>query len=233
MGRDIERLPAGQAESSAPGGESASALIAQLFRQVLRLQPRNERSTRLPLPEGDETARHETPAIDMRLAHEQPPPPPAGLPQRSEAAPWNLQAARPRDAARTEATRDVPKVSGTEGRAGTHRQVLPVQPAEGLAPDQAEHRAANDALQQLAQNLQRLCERGSQVSQHWSATLELDPQALPETLLRVQASRGWMRLRFSTQSGTSVRLISDHAPELRRSLEESLDMKDQVDIDFE
>lgn len=232
MGRDIERLPAGQAESSAtPGGEGASALIAQLFRQVLRLQPRNERSTRLPLPEGDETARHEPPPIDTRLAHE--PPPPPGLSQRTDAAPWNLQATRPRDATRAEASRDVPNVSGAEGRTGARRQVLPVQPAEGLAPDQAEHRAANDALQQLAQNLQRLCERGSQVSQHWSATLELDPQALPETLLRVQASRGWMRLRFSTQSGTSVRLISDHAPELRRSLEESLDMKDQVDIDFE
>lgn len=114
----------------------------------------------------------------------------------------------------------------TEQPTGLHEDAnqapLSVEALEGAA-----------AFELLSKRLIQLCRRGVSAPESWSITLQLDPQALPETELRIQSSRAWMRLRFSTQSAVSVRLISKHMDSLTRSLEEALNMRQQIDVDFE
>ncbi|WAC71603.1 hypothetical protein OU995_18710 [Roseateles sp. SL47] len=256
MNRDINRLPESGTTTDTPGGTGATALIAQLFRQVLRLQPRTERSGRTPFPDADAAgpsadAAWRAPAPDSaRLTPDTPLPtgPQARLPgnasrpgpgagDRHASHDGGVDAAADIKSRRGIAA--IGQVAGADGRGAGRGRLSDAADLGGTPAVQAasdildRHQAAGDALDQLARQLQGLCTRGASISQHWSATLNLDAHALPDTRLRIQASQSWIRLRFSTQSADSVRLISDHTPALRSSLEQSLDMKDQVDIDFE
>ncbi|MCS4510427.1 type III secretion HpaP family protein [Xylophilus ampelinus] len=260
MSQEIDRLPPeARNTTSNPGGQGATALIAQLFRQVLRLPPRNERSgSRALFPDNDPTLGNvpdmrwwSSPGTDIRGREAALPPSFPNAPQDTSGG--QEVATRPAGHAEDEAA-DVQQlrgvaapgsVAGVDRRAEGQGRVAGAAGKENLAdysgpapaqaaPDiQARHQAAGDALEKLARHLHRLCERGGAISQHWSATLHLDAQALPDTQLRIQASQSWIRLRFSTQSADSIRLISDHTPALRSTLEQTLDMKHHVDIDFE
>ncbi|MFE8646302.1 type III secretion HpaP family protein [Sphingomonas sp. NCPPB 2930] len=260
MSQEIDRVPPeAPSTTNSPGGQGATALIAQLFRQVLRLPPRNERNSGRALFPGNDTAIGDaadprwwsSPGVDTQGREAAPPPSFPNGPPGASGDPG--AAARPSGHAGDEAAdaghfRGVAapgQVAGVDrrvegrglvaGAAGKgsmldHAGPAPAQAAPGI---QSRHQAAGDALDKLARHLHRLCERGGAISQHWSATLHLDAQALPDTRLRIQASQSWIRLRFSTQSADSVRLISDHTPALRSTLEQTLDMKHHVDIDFE
>jgi len=75
--------------------------------------------------------------------------------------------------------------------------------------------------------------RRSRSFESWSIHLPMDPEVLPDTELRIRASLERMSLRFCTQSPESARLISEHTQVLQRSLEDTLEMKGQIDIDLE
>lgn len=125
-----------------------------------------------------------------------------------------------------------------------HRRPRPTDPGVPAGPEppdapgaippasDASRGAALDP-QQLVDRIATLCRRAGAAMVNWTVTLTLDPQVMPDTVLRIKASQGWMRLRFSTQSAAVVALISSHLPRLQQLLEEALDMKHQLDIDFE
>jgi hypothetical protein len=69
--------------------------------------------------------------------------------------------------------------------------------------------------------------------QHWSVTVPLDPQALPDCDLRLTLSPGTMALRFRTGSSGSAALVSRHRDALRARLEALPSSPPAIDIDLE
>lgn len=69
-------------------------------------------------------------------------------------------------------------------------------------------------------------------TESWRVELELAPD-LPQTKLRIHASRTWIAIRFSTHSASEAQLLSKHMSTLEEQLEESLDMRHQVDVGLE
>ncbi|MEK8029340.1 type III secretion HpaP family protein [Ideonella sp. DXS29W] len=98
-------------------------------------------------------------------------------------------------------------------------------------PDEADE--ATEAFERLAERLTPLCRRTGHSPDSWSVVLPLDPEVLPESELRIHASRDWLRLRFTTQSGASLHLISKHMDALGRRLTETLGPHRHIDVDIE
>jgi hypothetical protein len=69
--------------------------------------------------------------------------------------------------------------------------------------------------------------------QHWSITVPLDPQTLPDCELRLSLSPGTMALRFRTGSASSAALVSRHRDALRARLEALPSSPPAIDIDLE
>jgi type III secretion control protein HpaP len=95
--------------------------------------------------------------------------------------------------------------------------------------DEREHKV----FEELAHRVAALCTENEEGPETWSITLPIDPETLPETVLRIQASHGCMKFRFSTQSSKSVRVISQHMPALVSLLENALHTHGQIDVDLE
>jgi hypothetical protein len=86
-----------------------------------------------------------------------------------------------------------------------------------------------DIVEQVAQ----LTAGGDARFQHWSVTVPLDPQSLPDCELRITLSPGSMVLRFRTGSAESARLVSRHRDTLRARLEALPSSPSAIDIDLE
>jgi hypothetical protein len=124
------------------------------------------------------------------------------------------------------AKRSQPPMSDADDRRGHSSQRV----GECAAPAPAGEMEA--WFKELAQGVGAMRHR-SRSFESWSIHLPMDPEVLPDTELRIRASLERMSLRFFTQSPESVRLISEHSPVLQRSLEDTLEMKGQIDIDLE
>lgn len=88
-------------------------------------------------------------------------------------------------------------------------------------PPAIEPVAATDTgrwTEDAAQKIATLCNRADASFAHWSVTLPMDPQALPETDLVLSLSPYGLSLRFRTQSALSSRLIDMHKPRLQALL---------------
>ncbi len=105
--------------------------------------------------------------------------------------------------------------------------------ADARARGSAVEPQADNAFHDIASRIAAMVNPASGGPETWFVTLPMDPQALPETVLRIAASRAWMRLRFSTHSGGTVRILMAHMPALARMLEHRLRMPGQIDVDLE
>lgn len=88
-------------------------------------------------------------------------------------------------------------------------------------------------LQDMAQQVARLCTEGDPRFQCWSVTLPLDPAVLPDCELRLELSPGAMTLRFRTASPQSAALVCRHRDALRARLEALPSSPPAIDIDLE
>ncbi|MGM9491232.1 type III secretion HpaP family protein [Ideonella sp. YS5] len=103
-----------------------------------------------------------------------------------------------------------------------------VAPATGAS-------CAGDApwLGDIVQQVTQLTAGSDARFQHWSITVPLDPEALPDCELRLSLSPGSMALRFRTGSATSAALVSRHRDALRARLEALPSSPSAIDIDLE
>jgi hypothetical protein len=88
-------------------------------------------------------------------------------------------------------------------------------------------------LGDIVQQITQWTEGGDARFQHWSITVPLDPQALPDCELRLTLSPGTMALRFRTGSAESAALVSRHRDTLRARLEALPSSPTAIDIDLE
>ena len=96
--------------------------------------------------------------------------------------------------------------------------------------------SAGDAppwLGDIVQQISQLSEGGDARFQHWSITVPLDPQALPDCELRMTLSPGALALRFRTGSQQSAALVCRHREKLRAQLEALPSSPPAIDIDLE
>jgi Type III secretion protein (HpaP) len=124
-------------------------------------------------------------------------------------------------AARIQAHRAQPQPPHEDDAANARACGAPVEPP------------ADKTFHDIASRITAMYDPASGGPETWFVTLPMDAQALPETVLRIAASRTWMRLRFSTQSGRTVRILMAHMPALTRMLEHRLRMPGQIDVDLE
>ncbi len=82
-----------------------------------------------------------------------------------------------------------------------------------------------------AQKIATLCNRADASFAHWSVTLPMDAQALPETDLVLSLSPYGLSLRFRTQSALSSRLIDMHKPRLQALLARTRGLPQDIDIE--
>lgn len=82
-----------------------------------------------------------------------------------------------------------------------------------------------------AQKIATLCNRADASFAHWSVTLPMDAQALPETDLVLSLSPYGLSLRFRTQSAVSSRLIATHKPRLQALLARTRGLPQDIDIE--
>ena len=82
-----------------------------------------------------------------------------------------------------------------------------------------------------AQKVATLCSRADASFAHWSVTLPMDAQALPETDLVLSLSPHGLSLRFRTQSPVSSRLIGTHKPRLQALLARTRGLPRDIDIE--
>jgi len=218
-----------QRRRTAELGQEAAAR----FDAILRLPPRAEAARR--------AARSATAADTGSF-----PAPRGGVPDTTEpAAQANAETADDASAVSSPPSRPrttpVVRRHGTRGDAPqsetgvpeptAHRQLVNTASDQG-GPDRSDD-DAHSAFERLASRLADLCRRGAPTPDTWSIVLDMDPETLPQTELRIHASRDWIRLRFSTQSSRCVHLVSMHMDWLRCQLEKTLGMHQQVDVDFE
>jgi len=115
---------------------------------------------------------------------------------------------------------------GGEGAQRGHGAAMPVQAAS----------SGDDTppwLNDVAQQVARLCTEGDPRFQYWSVTLPLDPAVLPECELQLNLSPGAMTLRFRTGSAQSAALVCKHRDSLLARLEALPSSPPAIDIDLE
>lgn len=102
-------------------------------------------------------------------------------------------------------------------------------PRVGAASSSKDPAWLGDIVAQVGQ----LTTGGDARFQHWSVTVPLDPQSLPDCELRLTLSPGSMVLRFRTGSAGSADLVSRHRDTLRARLEALPSSPPAIDIDLE
>lgn len=106
---------------------------------------------------------------------------------------------------------------------------------DAAAPVQAAP-AAGDApawLHDMVEQVARLCAQGDPRFQHWSLTLPLDPQVLPDSELRLSLSPGAMALRFRTGTPQAAGLVCKYRDDLHARLAALPSSPPEIDIDLE
>ncbi len=196
----------GGAPADTPGGLWTDAVIVTPATPTIPKTTSTTAPLPSPAPKAPDATPQAGPSRATTLGRQQAPRPP-----RHAAAHRSVRAP------------DASAISGT---------AAPATAAVGGPADEADLGSTLDP-QQLVDRITLLCRRAGAGMVNWTVTLALDPQVMPDTVLRIKASQGWMRLRFSTQSAPVVALISAHLPRLQQLLEDALDMKHQLDIDFE
>lgn len=101
-------------------------------------------------------------------------------------------------------------------------------------PPAIEPPAATDTgrwTEDTAQKIATLCNRADASFAHWSVTLPMDAQALPETDLVLSLSPYGLSLRFRTQSALSSRLIDTHKPRLQALLARTRGLPQDIAIE--
>lgn len=101
-------------------------------------------------------------------------------------------------------------------------------------PPAIEPAAATDTgrwTEDTAQKIATLCNRADASFAHWSVTLPMDAQVLPETDLVLNLSPYGLALRFRTQSPVSSRLIATHKPRLQALLARTRGLPQDIDIE--
>ena len=161
-------------------------------------------------PRGEEDKR------DGDEAQETAPPPPPESPDPLPAAlppwPWMRSAG----------------LAGERGGSETPHD-SPMPAATGVAPDGDAPPWLGDIVEQVTS----LTAGSDARFQHWAITVPLDPQALPDSELRLTLSPGTMALRFRTGSGDAAALVSRHRDALRARLEALPSSPPAIDIDLE
>jgi hypothetical protein len=152
---------------------------------------------------------------DGEEAAQPPPPPPAEAGDTPFQAfpPWPWMQAAGRD--------------GSEGHPGEEGSQVMRTTATSSIGD------APSWLGDIVQQVSQLSEGGDARFQHWSITVPLDPQALPDCELHLTLSPGTMALRFCTGSAQSAALVSRHRDRLRAQLEALPSSPPAIDIDLE
>lgn len=84
----------------------------------------------------------------------------------------------------------------------------------------------------LADVVARLCRASDPAFHSWTVQVPLDPEALPETELRLTFSPHHLRLRFSTASTVSLAVVSAHQDHLSALLREAMPEARHIDIDI-
>ncbi|HEX6703332.1 MAG TPA: type III secretion HpaP family protein [Albitalea sp.] len=77
-----------------------------------------------------------------------------------------------------------------------------------------------------------LCARTDPAIEAWTVTLPMDPRLLPQTELQLSLSRHRISLRFQTQSGPSLELLSRHRSLLAAMLQQALSQSREIDIEL-
>jgi hypothetical protein len=106
--------------------------------------------------------------------------------------------------------------------------------AHAPRPPAIEPPAAADTgrwTEDTAQKIATLCNRADASFAHWSVTLPMDPQALPETDLVLSLSPHGLSLLFRTQSALSSRLIGAHKPRLQALLARTRGLPQDIAIE--
>jgi hypothetical protein len=122
---------------------------------------------------------------------------------------------------------DGPSTGGREGGTGDGDEHVLRTGAPSCAGD------APPWLGDIVQQISQLSEAGDARFQHWSITVPLDPQALPDCELRMTLSPGALALRFRTASQQSAALVCRHREKLRAQLEALPSSPPAIDIDLE
>lgn len=85
---------------------------------------------------------------------------------------------------------------------------------------------------ELVQMIAAMCQRTTSSIEAWSIVLPMNAEVLPETELHLSLSAHRLSLRFHTQSGYSLRVLSDHRDSLTLMLRQALPHQREIDIDI-
>lgn len=120
---------------------------------------------------------------------------------------------------------------GADGAAHEHTAQAQNPNAQPLALDLPSLAEAGRWAEDAAQKVATLCTRADTSFAHWSVTLPMDEQALPETDLVLSMSPYGLSLRFRTQSSLSSQLICTHKPRLQALLARTRGLPQDIEIE--